>query len=60
MRWPFQNSCPLRDHTYLNKPAAFSFELQVCISMYDLLVDTRHEGLKIVNKDLDNIFLKSY
>ena len=28
--------CPLKSHTYLNKPAA------VCLSMCDLLVDTRH------------------
>ena len=33
--------CPLKGHTYLNKPAAFSIQLQVCLSMFELLVGTR-------------------
>ena len=37
---PFNAWCPLKGHTYLNKPVAFS--LQVFLSMSDLLVETRH------------------
>ena len=39
--YPFKCLCPLKGHTYLNKPA-YSLQLQVCLSMCDLLVDIRH------------------
>ena len=31
--------CLLKGHAYLNNPA--SFQMQVCLSMYDLLLDIR-------------------
>ena len=42
---PFGACCLLKGHTYSNKPAQLS-AAQVCLSICDLLVDTRHQGVK--------------
>ena len=39
----FNAKCPLKDHTYLNKPVAFSSRF-VKVSMHKLLVDTSLGG----------------
>ena len=31
-----QDWCPLTGRTYFNKPSAFSFQVQVCLSMYGI------------------------
>ena len=37
---------PLKGHTYINKPVAF--RCRFFLSMYDLLVDTRHKRIELV------------
>ena len=42
----FDDWCLLNGHSYINKPAA------VCLSMYDLLVDTRRQRVKLYTQCL--------
>ena len=41
--FPVNVWCPLRKVTRIQTNLNWSFRLQVCLGMYDLLVDTRHE-----------------
>ena len=49
--------CSVKGHAYLNKPV--SFQLQVCFSMYDPLVDTRYEKVKLKVQNWKVQFIKS-
>ena len=50
----FNTWCSLKDHTCLNKPS----KVQVCLNMYDLLVDTRVKWLNNVPHSLRKCKMK--